>query len=329
MSKKFQLPPGHILAPMAGITDHPYRVIARKWGAGLLYTEVISAEGIRRKSEKSLALTEFSDFERPIAVQLFGSEAQQFSDAAIVLAKTCKPDVIDINCGCPVRKFVTRGCGGYLMNNPAFIGEIVQSVRECVDIPVTVKLRTGYRRPFETAVESAISAEESGAVAVAIHGRYVRGAKGSSADWSVISRVKKAVNIPVLGNGDIFSYNDASKMMSATNCDRVMIGRWARGNPWIFKGLLNLDGQAEIKEPEPWEKIDILIEHYKLMLGFYKTRTAVHRMRKQIGWYTKGLFDASKIRGDINQEEDPKVVLDRLLCYKQDLYSYFSRLDEE
>jgi tRNA-dihydrouridine synthase B len=285
---------------MAGITDSPFRRIARRFGAGLLYTECLSAEGMRRRGRATLELARFHEDERPIALQLFGSDPAQMAEAAAVAAEQFHPDLMDINCGCPVKKFVTRGCGGYLMQDPDLIGRMVAAVREASGLPVSVKLRGGYTPPTETAPQAAIAAEESGAALVAVHGRYVRGAKGTTADWEVIGRVKAAVRrIPVVGNGDVRSYVAVRRMMTETGCDRVMIGRWAQGRPWIFKPLR--DGEVapdEEPEPSPCEKLGILEEHYRLMLEEFPERTAVFRMRKHIGWYIAGFPSAGKLRGE-------------------------------
>ncbi len=294
----WELPRGNILAPMAGITDSAYRRISRRFGSGLLYTECISAEGIRRMGEKSLELVRFNPEERPIAVQLFGSEPQQFKDAAAIIAERFKPDMIDINCGCPVRKMIKRDYGGCLMQFPDLIGRIVEAVREGSGLPVSVKLRSGYRAPDETASVAAQAAETAGASLVAVHARYVRNSDDATADWDVIGRVKSVVrNIPVVGNGDVKTAQDADRMIRHTGCDRVMIGRAARGNPWIFRSLSDTNDERGYPPPlSPREKIDVLLEHYRLMLEILPERRAVRRMRKQIGWYTKGLIGSARLR---------------------------------
>jgi len=296
----FQLPPGAILAPMAGITDSPFRRLARRYGAGLLYTECISAEGVRRGSAASLALCRFHQDERPIAVQLFGSEPGPIAEAAAVVAKHFAPDLIDINCGCPVKKFVTRGCGGALMQSPTKIGRIVAEVRAASGIAVSVKLRAGYLPGAESAPEAAQAAEEAGAVFIAVHGRFVRKAKGTPADWNVIARVKVAVAIPVVGNGDVESYADARRMIKETNCDRVMIARWAQGRPWIFEALNDVAAPPKVPlDPPPWERLILLNEHYRMMFDEFPEGLALLRMRKQAGWYLHGLADAAKVRQSI------------------------------
>ncbi len=305
---EWELPVGEILAPMAGISDSPYRRLTRQFGSGLLYSECISAEGVRRLGRVSLQLTEFHPEERPITVQLFGSEPDQFADAVGVIAEHSKPDMIDINCGCPVKRFVTRCSGGYLMQYPDLIGRIVEKCRQASDIPVSVKLRTGYRKPDVTAVDAAIAAEEAGASLVAVHGRFVRGAKGTDAKWDIIGSVKNAVkHIPVVGNGDIFLKDDISKMLSETGCDRVMIGRGAEGRPWMFNG----------SEPDNQERIRILLKHYQLMMEYLPEIIAVPRMRKHIGWYSHGMPGSSALRNTAMRLDRAADVVELLTSYME------------
>ncbi len=319
----FYLPEGEILAPMAGITDSPYRRLARRFGAGLLYSECISAEGARREGKKTLDLVSFTEEERPIAIQLFGQEPQQFADAAAIVQARFNPDLIDINCGCPVKKFVTKFCGGWLMSDPDLIGRIVEAIKKSVSIPVSVKLRTGYRKPDATAIEAAKAAEEAGASLIALHARYVRGAKNTDAGWEMIGRLKNEIDsVPIAGNGDIFSFSDAKRMVETTGCDRVMIGRWATGRPWIFKHLK--DGYPEDSEalyPADAEKIDCLIEHYRLMFDHYRenVKRAVFRMRKYISDYTHGMHGASKLRSDIMTIIEPEEVIGKLRKFQAGL----------
>lgn len=315
----WELPRGDILAPMSGVTDSPFRRIAKRFGCGLLYSECISAEGVRRLGGKSLQLGRFHDEERPIAIQLFGSDPAQFADAAGVIAERFKPDMIDINCGCPVKRFVTRNCGGFLMQDPALIGNIVAQTRRACSLPVSVKLRSGYRSPDETAVNAALAAVDAGASLVAVHGRYVRGSKDSTADWNVIARVKNALpDVPVIGNGDVFSRDDAQRMMRETGCDRAMIGRWACGRPWIFAGLTQAENLESPAEPPFHERISILIDQYRLELEEMPLRIAVHQMRKHIGWYVHGMPGAAKIRANLMKLEDPDQVISALERYRDE-----------
>lgn len=303
---------------MAGVTDSPFRRIARRYGAGLLYSECISAEGVRREGNGSFELCRFEEEERPVAIQLFGSDPEQFADAAAMIEKKYNPDMIDINCGCPVKRFVTRQSGGYLMQHPMLIADIISTVLKATNLPVSVKLRSGYCFPEETAVEAALAAEEAGASLVAIHGRYVRNAKNSNADWEVIKRVKAAVKrVPVIGNGDIVSLDSVRQMKEETGCDRVMIARWAYGQPWLFenlKGEENDYSNGEVLDREI--KLDVLLDHYRLMLDHYSERQAVMLMRKHIGWYTKGMRESGRFRGEMMAIDDAETVLARVEEYR-------------
>lgn len=303
---------------MAGITDSPYRRLCRQYGAGLLYSECISAEGIRRLGKMSLDLCRFHNEERPIAIQLFGSDPQQFADAAAIVGERFQPDLIDVNCGCPVKRLVTRGCGGALMKDPEKIGRIVEAIKNATDIPVSVKLRTGYSAPDETVSLAARVAVDGGAVIVAVHSRWVRKSKGTAADWDVITRVRETIpDVPLIGNGDVFSFADVRKMKERTGCDMVMIGRWACGKPWIFQFRDdNPDEQTELWEPLYAERIDILLRHYQYMLDYFPYSTAVHRMRKHIGWYTHGMPNAAKLRLQAMSSNDADEVINLLNEFK-------------
>jgi len=312
-----ELPDGIILAPMAGVTDSPYRRITRRFGSGLLYSELISAEGMRRMGVKTFELARFHPDERPISIQLFGYNPQSFANAAAIIADKLEPDIIDINCGCPVKKMVRRDSGGYLMQFPELIGEIVEATRKASGLPVSVKLRSGYRVSEETASTAAIAAVDAGASLIAIHARYVTAPWSSNADWSVIKRVKEAVKqIPVIGNGDVQSWEDAERMKEQTGCDRVMIGRAARGKPWIFQSPNKNDEKQW--EPSSHERINILIDHYRMMLEYIPEYRAVCRMRKHFGWYTKGLPGSSTLREKVMRMENPTEVIKILEWYRDE-----------
>ncbi len=306
---------------MAGISDSPFRRIARNFGAGLLYTEVISAEGLRRQGKGSFELCRFDPSERPIALQLFGSTVESLAEAASMTSQRFSPDMIDINCGCPVKKFVTKGCGGALMQFPDLIGRIVEAVKIASGLPVSVKLRSGYFPGDETAPQAAAIAKEAGASLIAIHGRYVRKAKGTPADWEVIRRVKEAVpDLPVVGNGDVFSYQDAENLIARTGCDRVMIARWAQGRPWLFDHLKNGEFHEKIS-PEPLipAKIDLILEQLQMMVEFYGEKMAVFRMRKHLGWYSHGWPGGGKLRSDLMTIISAEKVIERLKSYESTL----------
>ncbi len=303
---------------MAGVADSAFRRLCRRFGAGLLYTEVISAEGLRRLGRKSFDRCRFEYEERPIAIQLFGKDPSQFTDAAGLLEERYYPNLIDINCGCPAKKFVSREVGGWLMQDPDKIGRLVEGARQGCSQPLSVKLRAGYRASEETAPLAARAAEQAGASLVAIHARYVRCSRGTVADWEVIARVKDAVShIPVVGNGDVFSAADARRMMGSTGCDRVMIGRGACGRPWIFRAVLEeLLGKPPASSPSPRERINILLEHYRLMLESLSEPRAVQQMRKHLSWYTHGLPGSAKLRGSAMTIDDLPTVLQMLTDYR-------------
>lgn len=295
---------------MAGVTDSPFRRLAKRFGAGVVFTECISAEGMRRQSRITIDLARFTPEERPIALQLFGSDPGQLAEAAAVAASLFSPDLMDINCGCPVRKFVVRGCGGFLMQDPDLIGRMVEAVRAASGLPVSVKIRAGYRYPEVTAAQAAVAAQQAGAAFVTVHGRFVRGAKGTPADWEVIGRVKAAVTIPVVGNGDVRTAEGAAALRRLTGCDRVMIGRGALGRPFIFAQL------AGFPPPPPRERIALLIEHYGLAREWYPERAAVRVMRKHIAWYTAGLSGSAALRAALMREDDPERVVAVLQSFR-------------
>ena len=316
----WELPYGEILAPMAGISDSPYRRIVKRFGAGLLVTECISAEGVKREGRVSLQMTQFHLEERPISVQLFGSRPEQFEAAGAIVAEQSKPDMIDINCGCPVKKFVTRFCGGWLMQDPDLIGKIVEATKRGSGLPVSVKLRIGYARPDITVIRAAQAAEAAGAELIAVHGRWVRGSKGTNAEWDYIAQVKQAVSVPVIGNGDLRSYEDVSRMVNATGCDRVMIGRWAAGRPWLFSGLAGENYPvSELKPPPMKERITILLDHYLMMVEQFGEYGATLRMRKHLGWYTRGMPGGASVRDTANKLRDYRQVLDLLYGFRDSL----------
>lgn len=306
---------------MAGITDSPFRRITRRFGSGLLYSGLVSAEGVRRMGRKSLELCRFHPEEHPIAIQLFGSEPEQFGDAAAIIGDRFRPDMIDINCGCPVRKIVRHKAGGYLMQNPDLIGRIVEAVHSSTGLPVSVKLRTGYRAHDETALECALAAEHGGAALVTVHARYVHGSGDAAADWDVIGRVKSGVKrAVVVGNGDVKSQADAERMIRQTGCDRVMIGRAALGSPWIFSEPETCEpDNTPYISPSAGEKIDILLDHYRLMLEGLPELRAVRCMRKHLVWYTRGMTQSTRLRERVMRMESAAEVMELLTSYRDEV----------
>jgi nifR3 family TIM-barrel protein len=287
------------LAPMAGVTDMAYRILCKKMGCGLTYTEMVSAKGMHYESKNTEDLLEMADIERPGAAQIFGNDPD-------IMAETAKKveargvDILDINMGCPTPKIVKNGDGSALMLKPNLIGEIVHKVSSAVKIPVTVKIRKGWDEQSINAVEVALIAEKAGAAAVAVHGRTREQFYSGCADWSIIKEVKQSLSIPVIGNGDIFTPQDARKMLQETNCDAVMIGRGAEGNPWIFKSTIEyLNTGTIISEPAIDEIIELIREHLNLVVKFKGENIGVKEMRKHIAWYLKGLPSSACIKAEI------------------------------
>jgi tRNA-dihydrouridine synthase B len=314
-----QLDNNIFLAPMAGITDMAFRLICKKMGAGLVYSEMVSSRGLYYNDKKTEDLMVIHPDERPIAVQIFGSEPDIMSE--IVYSKLNKRDdidIIDINMGCPTPKIVKNGDGSALLKNPKLVGEIISAVVKVSNKPVTVKIRTGWDRDSINAVEIAKIAEESGASLVAVHGRTREQFYSGNANWDIIKRVKESVSIPVVGNGDIFTPEDGKRMLEYTGCDAIMIGRGSRGNPWIFKRIKTLLEKGELlPEPTDKEKIEMALRHFKLVVDIKGERIAVKEMRKHIGWYTKGMKNSAEMRNKVNTIETKEELIDELNKYLQ------------
>lgn len=284
------------LAPMAGVTDRAFRELCVAFGASYVVGEMVSAKGISFNSERSKELMLLSENERPAAVQLFGSEPQTVA-AAAVTAMEYKPDIIDINMGCPAPKISGNGAGSALMKNPDLCGEIVEAVCKAVDVPITVKIRKGWDDKSINAVEVAKICEQAGASAITVHGRTREQFYSGKADLDIISEVKKAVNIPVIGNGDITNVNDAAQMLEKTNCDMVMIGRGALGNPWIFREINAwLNDLRPMFPPSPAEKVTVILRHIQAMCDYKGEEIAMREARKHVGWYMKGFKNAAELR---------------------------------
>lgn len=291
------------LAPMAGITDLPFRIICAEHGAGLVYGEMVSAKGIYYGNENTKAMLQADKAQGVCAMQLFGSDPQ-------VLAKMTAEiegldfDVIDINMGCPANKIVKNGEGSALMKNPKLVGEIVSAVSCATQKPVTVKIRKGYNNASINAVEIAKIAEENGAKAVAVHGRTREQFYSGEADLEIIKLVKQNVGIPVIGSGDVISPETAKNMLDVTGCDAVMIGRGAQGNPWIFKRAEHYLHTGEIlPEPSNTEKIAVALRHSESLIAYKGEFIGVREMRKHLCWYIKGMKGASGARVRINKAE--------------------------
>lgn len=292
-----------ILAPMAGVTDLPFRLLCKEQGCGLMYTEMVSAKAILYKNRNTGPLMEVRPEEEPVALQLFGSDPEIVSDIAAQV-EDGPYAFIDINMGCPVPKIVNNGEGSALMKNPKLVEQILTALVKKVKKPVTVKFRKGFDDDHINAVEIAKIAESCGVSAVAVHGRTRAQFYSGKADWDIIRQVKEAVKIPVIGNGDIFTPEDAKRMLDETGCDGLMIARGAKGNPWIFSRTLHYLETGELLGPPSREELkETILRHAQLQIQFKGEYLGLCEMRKHLSWYTVGLPHSSSLRNDVNQTE--------------------------
>ena len=292
-----------ILAPMAGVTDLPFRLLCKEQGAGLVCMEMVSAKAIYYHNKNTESLLEIDRRETPVSLQLFGSDPDIISGMAKKIED--RPfSILDINMGCPVPKVVNNGEGSALMKNPGLVEEIVSKTVKAIRKPVTVKIRKGFDEEHINAVEIARIAESAGAAAVAVHGRTREQYYHGKADWDIIRRVKDAVRIPVIGNGDVDSPGAARRMLEETGCDGIMIGRGAQGNPWIFHQILRwMETGEEEKKPDLQEVKEMILRHGRLLTEYKGEYTGVREMRKHVAWYTSGHPNSSKLRGRINEAQ--------------------------
>lgn len=309
-----------VLAPMAGVTDISFRGLCKEMGCGLVYTEMVSAKALYYGSENTQALLRIAHEEGPVAVQIFGREPD-------IMANICEEHlnnrndicIIDINMGCPAPKIVKNGEGSALMKEPELAYEIVKAIKKVSKKPVTVKFRKGFDEDNINAVEFAKRMEQAGIDAITIHGRTTKQMYQGAADWDIIRELKDSVSVPVIGNGDVFSTEDALKMKEITNCDGIMIARGSQGNPWIFKQVNSALKGEPIKEISNREKIEMCLRHYELAIKYDGEFKAIREMRKHASWYIKGIPRCIDIRNQINILDDSKRIIEILIKYKEQL----------
>lgn len=308
------------LAPMAGVTDKPFRILCKEQGCGLLYTEMISAKGIYYNDTKSFKLTEIDSSEEPTALQIFGSEPDIMATVAERLSQL-NTSIIDINMGCPTPKITKNGEGSALMRNPQLVGRITKEVSKASSKPVTVKIRKGWDDNNVNAVEIAKIAEDNGAAAITVHGRTREQFYSGKADWEIIKKVKNAVSIPVIGNGDIFAEEDARRMLEDTGCDAVMIGRGAQGNPWIFEKITKyLKFNVKLSDISCEDRIDMIKRHMQMLVEYKGESSGIREMRKHVAWYVKGMKNSTVLKAKVFHAVSQQEVVNLL-------YEYLSNID--
>lgn len=306
-----------VLAPMAGISNSAYRTIIKEMGAGLIVAEMVSDKAIMYGSKKTQDMLYMTDYERPISQQIFGSDKESFVIAAKYIEDNMKPDIIDINMGCPVPKVaISSQAGSALLKNPDKVYEIVKAVVDAVSVPVTVKIRSGWDEDSINAVEIAKIVEQAGASAITVHPRTRKQGYSGSSDWNIIKEVKENVNIPVIGNGDILTCYDAKRMLEETKCDAIMIGRGVLGNPWLIKECVEyLENGIEPREISIEEKINMIKKHLDLLLSTKPYKVAMLEIRSHAAWYLKGLPDAKNLKESIFKTNTKEELLNLLNKY--------------
>ena len=308
-----------ILAPMAGFTDLPFRLICEEYGCNFTFTEMINAKALCYHDEKTTQMLDVSGQKKYVGVQIFGSEVEYIGKAVKIINDLERFAHIDINMGCPAPKIVKNGDGSALMKNPSLASKIVEEAKKNSSIPVTVKIRKGFDEHNINAVEFARMLEQSGADAITVHGRTTRQYYSGVADWDIIAEVKQAVKVPVIGNGDVKSPEDAKRMMEYTNCDSVLIARAAEGNPFLFAQINDYFEKGCYEYIQDSQRIKITLKHYKLSMEKFETSVAVREMRKQINCYLKGIKNSCAVKNQINMQNDYEKVIEMLESFAKSL----------
>ena len=308
-----------ILAPMAGFTDLPFRLICEEYGCNFTFTEMINAKALCYHDEKTTQMLDISGQKKYVGVQIFGSEVEYIGKAVKIINDLERFAHIDINMGCPAPKIVKNGDGSALMKNPSLASKIVEEAKKNSSIPVTVKIRKGFDDNNVNAVEFAKMLEQSGADAITVHGRTTRQYYSGVADWDIIAEVKQTVKVPVIGNGDVKSPEDAKRMMEYTNCDSVLIARAAQGNPFLFAQINDYFEKGSYEYIQDSQRIKITLKHYKLSMEKFETSVAVREMRKQINCYLKGIKNSCAVKNQINMQNDYEKVIKMLESFAKSL----------
>ncbi len=308
-----------ILAPMAGFTDLPFRLICEEYGCNFTFTEMINAKALYYHDEKTTQMLDISGQKKYVGVQIFGSEVEYIGKAVKIINDLDRFAHIDINMGCPAPKIVKNGDGSALMKNPSLASKIVEEAKKNSSIPVTVKIRKGFDEHNINAIEFAKMLEQSGADAITVHGRTTRQYYSGVADWDIIAKVKQAVKVPVIGNGDVKSPEDAKRMMEYTNCNSVLIARAAQGNPFLFAQINDYFENGSYDDIQDSQRVEIALKHYKLSMEKFETSVAVREMRKQINCYLKGIKNSCAVKNQINMQNDYEKVIEMLESFAKSL----------